>query len=80
MTSGQPEDANKTKREQRQRRARIIFSLFMVLLGVPPLLNSLGNPRLEALHWADFLRLLASGSLMGFGVGLFSSKAFLRGG
>lgn len=80
MTSGQPQDADKTKQEQRQRRSRIGFSLFMMMLGVIPLLNSLGNPRLQALHGSDFLRLLASGGLMGFGWCLLCSKVISRGG
>jgi formylglycine-generating enzyme required for sulfatase activity len=46
MSSGQLEDADDTKRGQRHRRIRIIVGLFMLLLGVPPLLNVSGNPRL----------------------------------
>jgi hypothetical protein len=74
MTSGQPEDADKTKREQRQRRTRIVSCLFISMLGVPPLLNSLDNPRLHVLHGVDFLRLFASGLIIGFGSGLLLSK------
>jgi hypothetical protein len=35
MSSGQPEDTGDTKREQRQRRIRIIVGLFMLMLGAP---------------------------------------------
>jgi hypothetical protein len=79
MTSDQPEDADKTKREQRQRRTRIV-GVFMMMLAVLPLLNSLGNPRLQALHVPDFLRLIASGMLIGVGLSLLSSKVISRGG
>jgi hypothetical protein len=78
MTSGQPEDADKTKREKRQRRIRTV-GLFMLMLGVPPLLNALGNPRVQALHGTDVLGLIASGLVIGFGLGLLLSKILLRG-
>ena len=74
MISDQPEDADKTKRKQRERRARILKSLFIFMLGVPPLMNSLGNPRLQALHGVDVFRLFASGLSMGFGLGLLLSE------
>ena len=80
MSSGQPEDAANIKREQRQRRIRIIVGLFMLMLGVPPLLNALGNPRVQALHGADVLGLIASGLVIGFGLGLLLSKLIFRGG
>jgi hypothetical protein len=80
MSSGQPEDADNTKREQRQRPIRIIVGLFMLLLGVAPLLNALGNPRIQALHGADVLGLIASGLVIGFGLGLLLSKLMFRGG
>jgi len=79
MTSGQPEDADNTKREQRQRRIRIVVGLFMLMLGVPPLLNALGNPRVQALQGADVLGLIASGLVIGFGLGLLLSKIMFRG-
>jgi hypothetical protein len=80
MTSRQPEDADNTKREPRQRRIRIVVGLFMLLLGVPPLLNALANPRVQALHGADVLGLIASGLAIGFGLGLLLSKTMFRGG
>jgi len=80
MSSGQPEDGDNIKWEQPQRRIRIIVGLFMLLLGVPPLLNALGNPRIQALHRADVLGLIASGLVFGFGLGLLLSKLMFRGG
>jgi len=77
MSSGQPEDADNTKREQRQRRIRIFVGLMMVFVfGVPPLLNALNNPRIQALHGADVLGLIASGLVIGFGLGLLLSPLF----
>jgi hypothetical protein len=75
-SSGQPEDADNTKREQRHRRIRIFVGLMMLLLGAPPLWNALGNPRVQALHGADVLGLIGSGLVMGFGLGLLLSPLF----
>jgi hypothetical protein len=80
MSSGQLDDTGMTKREQRQRRIRIVVGLFMLMLGVPPLLNALGNPRVQALHGADVLGIFASGLVIGFGLGLLLSKLMFRGG
>src|SRR6185503_13710809 len=79
MSSGQPKDADNTKREQRQRPKRIIVGLFMLMLSVPPLLNALGNARIQALHVPDGLQLIASGLCFGFGLGLMLSKLMFRG-
>jgi hypothetical protein len=80
MSSGQLDDTGMTEREQRQRRIRIVVGLFMLMLGVPPLLNALGNPRVQALHGADVLGVFASGLVIGFGLGLLLSKLMFRGG
>ena len=80
MSSGQPEDADQAKRQQRQRRIRIVVGLFMLMLGIPALLNALGNPRVQALHGVDVLGLIASGLVIGFGLGLLLSKIMFRGG
>jgi len=80
MSSGQLDDTGMPKREQRQRRIRIVVGLFMLMLGVPPLLNALGNPRVQALHGADVLGIFASGLVIGFGLGLLLSKLMFRGG
>ncbi len=76
MSSEKPEDAANTKRQQRQ---RVIVGLFMLMLGVAPLLNVLGNPRVQALHGTDILGLIASGLCFGFGLGLLLSKLLFRG-
>jgi hypothetical protein len=49
---------------------RVLFSIMMLLFGLAPLFNSLGNPRLEALHGADFARLIAVGMCFGVGLGV----------
>jgi hypothetical protein len=80
MSSSPPEDAENAKRQQRQRSIRIIVGLLMLMLGVPPLLNALGNPRVQTLHAPDVLGLIASGLCFGFGLGLLLSKLVFRGG
>ena len=80
MGSSPPEDAVKTKREQRQRSIRLTVGLFMLMLGVPPLLNALNNPRVQTLHTTDVTGLMASGLCFGFGLGLLLSKLLFRGG
>ena len=79
MSSGQPENADNPKPEPRQRPKRIIVGLFMLMLSVPPLLNALGNARIQALHVPDVLQLIASGLCVGFGLGLMLSKLMFRG-
>ena len=80
MSSGQLGDMGMTKREQRQRRKGIVAGLFMLMLGVPPLSNALGNPRVQALRGADVLGIFASGLVIGFGLGLLLPKLMFRGG
>ena len=64
MNSGQDTNADNAKRDKRQRPIRIIVGLFTLMLGVPPLLNALGNPRIQALHIPDVLQLIASGLVL----------------
>ena len=80
MSSSPPVDAQNTKLQQRQRSSRIIVGLFMLMLGVAPLVNALGNPRVQTLHTPDVLGLIASGLCFGFGLGLLLSKLMFRGG
>jgi hypothetical protein len=80
MSSGQPEDADNSERVQRPRRTRIIVGLFMLMFGVFPLLNAMGNPRVQTLHGPDVLQLIASGLCFGFGLGLLLSKLMFRDG
>jgi hypothetical protein len=79
MSLGQTQDTDKPGGPERQRRLRIIAGLFMMMLGVPPFLNALGNPRVQALHGADVLGLVVSGLVFGFGLGLLLSKPIFRG-
>lgn len=49
---------------------RMILVLFLMLFGLFAFLNSLSNPRIEGLHGADILRLVASGLCFGVGFGV----------
>jgi hypothetical protein len=80
MTSEQPGCADDIKRAQRRRPVRIIVGLFMLLLALAPLLNALGNPRVQALHVPDVLQLIAAGLVFGFGLGLLLGKLMFRSG
>ena len=56
---------------------RLTLSIFLVIFGLFPLLNSLSNPRLGGLHGSDFMQLIASGLCFGFGFGvLFGARKF----
>ena len=61
-----------------RRRRIIVQGLFIVLLGVMPLLNALDNPRVQTLHGTDVLKLIASGWCFGLGVGLLLGKLVFR--
>jgi hypothetical protein len=58
-----PKDAESTlgQKAARRRKARIVVSLFVLMSGVPPLINAMGNPRVATLHGSDVMGLLASG-------------------
>ena len=57
---------------------RLILFVFMLLFGLYPLLNCLGNPRLEALRGSDFMQLMGSAACFGFGFGvLFGGRKSL---
>ena len=52
--------------------SRTVFaSLFVLACGIPPLVNSVGNPRLAGLHGPDILRLIAIGFCAGLALGVF---------
>jgi hypothetical protein len=53
-------------------------ALMLPLIGMLLLLGMLGNPRVEALHGSDVLKLVACGFLLG--VGLASLLAWLKPG
>jgi len=54
------------------RKKQTMFRVLAILaMGIPPLLNSLGNPRLAGLRGPDVLRLIAIGFCVGLAFGLF---------
>jgi hypothetical protein len=76
-----PNDADLTpgQKAARRRKARIVVSLFVLLSGVPPLINAMGNPRVATLHGPDVIGLLAAGLCFGFGLALLISRFIFRG-
>ena len=58
---------------------RWILALFLFLLGLFPLFNSIGNPRTQALHGSDRLQLIASGWCFGIGFGVLVGKRRFQG-
>lgn len=52
-----------------KRKAGVIRALFVMLLGLFPLLRSLSNPRLAAAHGSDYMQLIAAGLCFGVGIG-----------
>lgn len=63
----------------RKRRMKTAGSgLFIVLLGMMPLLNSLDNPRVATLHGADVVRLIAVGWCFGIGATLLAMSFMPR--
>ena len=54
------------------RKKRTVFtSLFILMLAIPPTLNSIDNPHLAGLSGPDVLRLIAIGFCVGVAFGLF---------
>jgi hypothetical protein len=43
----------------------------LLMLGLAPLFNSLDNPRVQTLHGADIVRLIAAGFCFGGAFGFF---------
>ena len=76
-----PNEAELTlgQKAARRRKARIVVGLFVLLSGVPPLINAMGNPRIATLHGSDVMGLLASGLCLGFGLALLISRLIFRG-
>jgi hypothetical protein len=71
MSSGQPEDADNTNREQRRRRMRrvqVVWAVFFACIGLVCFSNVAGNARFETYHTLDVIRLMTAGA--GFGVAL----------
>ena len=58
--------------EAKGRKKRTVFAALAVLaMGVPPLVNSLDNPRLAGLRGPDILQLAAIGLCVGLALGVF---------
>jgi hypothetical protein len=57
----------------------MIVGVFLLMFGLLPLLNTIGNPRIQALRGTDVLGLIASGLCFGLGLGLLLSKLMFRG-
>ena len=49
-------------------RSSRITGLILALMGTMVLLNNLGKPRVEALHGADIVGLMASAACLGLGI------------
>ncbi len=49
----------------------VFRSLAILAMGIPPLVNSIGNPRLAGLRGPDVLRLIAIGLCVGLALGVF---------
>jgi hypothetical protein len=67
------------KAVRRRKRIAGFFDFFMLMCGVPPLINAMGNPRLAALHGPDVMGLFASGLCFGFGLALLIIRFIFRG-
>jgi hypothetical protein len=78
-----PNDSELTldQKAARTRKARIcgFVGLFVLLSGVPPFINAMGNPRVATLHGPDVMGLFASGLCFGFGLALLISRLIFRG-
>ena len=54
------------------RKRRTVFAPLLILaFAIPPVVNSVGNPRLAGLHGPDILRLIAIGFCVGAAFGMF---------
>ena len=55
------------------RKPPVFIALFILMMGFPPLINSLSNPRLAGLHGSDRMQLIAVGFCIGTAFGLLIS-------
>jgi len=65
MSSGQPADADDTKREQRQRRMRrffVVMAIFAACTGLMAFSRVASNPRFETIHTLDVIGLMTAGA------------------
>jgi hypothetical protein len=75
MTNG----SEPTQGQKTAGKARTLVGLFVLLSGVPPYINSMGNPRIATLHGSDVMQLFASGWCCGFGLALLIGVLIFRG-
>jgi hypothetical protein len=59
---------------------RLTLFVMLMLLGVFPIINSAGNPRLQGVHGSDVVQLVAAGLCLGCGFGILvgGRKSFDR--
>ena len=65
MSSGQPVDADDTKREQRQRRMKrfsVVMAIFAACTGLMAFSRVASNPRFETIHVLDVIGLMTTGA------------------
>jgi hypothetical protein len=58
------------ERNSSSRKRRVIVCLLLWAFAVPPLVNSLNNPRLEGVHRSDYMQIIAVGFCFGIGLGV----------
>ena len=77
---GMPNDAELTlgQKAARRRKKMTVSGLIAFMCGVPPLINSIDNPRLATLHGPDLLRIFAVGWCFGIGLTLLIIPRILR--
>ena len=60
-------------------RRRLGVSVFLVLFGLIPLMNSFSNPRISGMRLVDRIQLISSGGCLGVGFGiLIGGRKFLN--
>jgi len=64
--------AERTGTLRGMRKPLVFRALFILLLGFPPFINSLSNPRLAGLHVPDRLQLFAVGFCVGTAFGILA--------
>jgi hypothetical protein len=58
---------------------RLSVSVFLILFGMIPLMNSFSNPRITGMRLVDKIQLLSSGGCLGVGFGiLIGGRKFLN--
>jgi hypothetical protein len=61
------------------KKRRLGVSVFLILFGMIPLMNSFSNPRITGMRMVDRLQLISSGACLGVGFGiLIGGRKFLN--